>query len=356
MNRIEVLLNELESRGLDGFLIMSVPDIAYLTGFTGDASIFLVSNNGCVFLTDGRYTEQASNEIPGEIEVFKWINDNRYGVETYQKFIEEFQISTLGFESDVMTHATYQKFEEEVKVDLRATSGLVAQQRMIKDEQEIDLLKEACRLSDRALELTFPYIKPGVTEKELAARLEFNMKMEGADDISFETIVLSGKRASLLHGKPSDKKLENGDLVQFDFGALYRGYHADMSRAFLIGKASEKQKAFYNMMQKAEMKAIKVLKAGISGNLPDSAVRNLIPDEFIQHYYPGLGHGVGLEIHELPFLKNTSNFIFKAGMVVTIEPGVYIPGWGGMRIEDTVLVTEDGNEILTHFPRDLMEV
>lgn len=346
----------MESNGLDGMLIMSVPNITYLTGFTGDASRLMISNNGCVFLTDGRYTEQASNEIHEEIEVFKWINDNRYGTETYQKFIDAFGINKLGFESDVMTHAIHQNFVNGVKAEMVPTSGLVEQQRKIKDKGEIDLLRGACRISDKALELTVPFIKAGITERELAARLEFNMKMNGADDLSFETIILTGKRTSLLHGNPGDTKLQKGDLVQFDFGALYKGYHADMSRAFVIGKASNEQKEFYSIMQEAEMEAVKSLKHGVAGNHPDAIVRSIIPDKYINHYYPGLGHSVGLVIHEQPFLKNTADFTLQSGMVVTIEPGVYIPGWGGMRIEDTVLVTEDGYDILTHFPRDLMEL
>jgi len=346
----------MELHQLDGMLIMSVPNITYLTGFTGDASHLIVSKNGCVFLTDSRYTEQASNEIHEEIGIFKWINDNRYGAETYQKFIDEFGISRLGFESDVMTHAIHQKFAKSVKVEMVPTSGIVEQQRMIKDEGEIALLKEACRISDKALELTLPFIKKGVSERELAARLEFHMKMEGADDISFETIILAGRRTSLLHGNPGDTQLQKGDLVQFDFGALYKGYHADMSRTFIIGIANEEQKEFYQIMQTAEMEAVKSLKHGIEGNYADVVVRNTIPEKYIDHYYPGLGHGVGLVIHEEPFIKSTSDFMLQAGMVVTIEPGVYIPGWGGMRIEDTVLITNDGYEILTHFPRDLMEL
>lgn len=346
----------MEDQGLDGLLLISVSNITYLSGFTGDASRLIVSRNGCVFLTDGRYTEQAENEIHEEITVFKWINDNRYGAETYQKYIDEFHIKRLGFESDVMTYAIHQKFESQVNVKMVATSGLVEQQRLIKDEGEVYLLREACRISDKALELTIPFIKAGISERELAARLEFNMKMEGADDISFETIILTGKRTSLLHGNPGDALLQKGDLVQFDFGALYKGYHADMSRTFIIGKASDKQKEFYNIMQKAEMEAVKSLCHGVEGNYPDTVVRSIITDNYIKHYYPGLGHGVGLVIHEEPFIKNTSDFTLQTGMVVTIEPGVYIPGWGGMRIEDTVLVKDDGYEILTHFPRDLMEL
>jgi len=356
MNRIKILQNKIKALDLDGILIHSVSNIRYLTGFTGDASRLIISPKGGVFLTDGRYTEQAKKEIHKEIQIFKWINDHRYGSETYQKFIDEFEISRLGFESDVMTHADFQRLHNELNVELKPTTGLVALQRMVKDGSEIELLRKACKISDRALELTFPKIKPGISERELAAALEYNMKMQGADDVSFETIILAGKRTSLLHGSPGDTQLQNGDLVQFDFGALHNGYHADMSRTFVVGKASKEQKEFYIMMQNAEMEAIKVLKDGIAGNEPDNVVRKIISSQYIDHYYPGLGHGVGLEIHEQPFMKNTSDFTFQSGMVVTVEPGVYIPGWGGMRIEDTVLVTDDGYEILTNFPRDLMGV
>ena len=356
MKRIKELLRSIEGKDLDGMLIISASNISYLTGFTGDSSRLIVSKKGCVFLTDGRYTEQASNEMYKEIEVFKWIDDHRYGEKTYQKFIDEYRIDRLGFESDVMTHSIYQKFAIGVNVEMKPTTGLVEKQRMIKDESEIALLREACKISDKALELTVPFIKAGITERALAAKLEFNMKLQGADDISFKTIILTGTRTSLLHGDPGDRMLANGDFVQFDFGALYQGYHADMSRTFVVGKASEDQKEFYKIMQAAEIEAVKSLKHGVAGNYPDTVVRNIIPDKYINHYYPGLGHGVGLVIHEEPFMKNTSDFTLQAGMVVTIEPGVYIPGWGGMRIEDTVLVTKDGHEILTHFPRELMEL
>ena len=252
MERIKKLIESLKEKDIDGMLISSRPNIAYLTGFTGDASRLMVSEKGCVFLTDGRYTEQAGNEVHDEIEVFRWIDDNRYGEESYRKFIDEFRITKLGFESDVMTHAVHRKFREGVHVELVSTEGLVESQRMIKDENEVSLLRTACNISDKALELTLPFIKEGVTEKELAARLELNLKMEGADDISFKTIVLAGKRTSLLHGNPGSARLSKGDFVQFDFGALYKGYHADMSRTFVIGKASGEQREFYNVMQSAE--------------------------------------------------------------------------------------------------------
>ncbi len=347
----------MKEQNLDGLLIISEPNIAYLTGFTGDSSRLIVSKKGCVFLTDGRYIEQASKEINKEIEVFKWINDQRYGPETYQKFVDAFKLSSIGFESNIMSHYLHQKFLNGVKnVIMVPTDGLVENLRMVKEANEIKSLRKACSISDKALELTLPIIKAGITEKEIAAKLEYNIKMQGADGISFSTIVLSGKKTSLLHGHPANKKLEIGDFVLLDFGALINNYHADMSRVFVIGKATNQQKEIYEIIKSAEMNAIKSLKEGAPGTLPDDIVRNSIPPKYLQYYYPGLGHGVGLEIHENPFIKNTSDFTFKSGMVVTIEPGIYIQEWGGMRIEDTVLVTKEGFEILTNFPRDLMEI
>ncbi|NJN25225.1 MAG: aminopeptidase P family protein [Cyclobacteriaceae bacterium] len=357
MKRIRRLQKKLVQAHLDGLLLISEPNISYLTGFTGDSSRLLVTRTDCVFLTDGRYSEQAALEIHPEIEVFKWINDNRYGVETYQKFVDEYQLKRLGFESSVMSHAIHQKFVEGIKaLTMVPTTNLVEDLRMIKDAGEIAKIRKACEISDRALRLTLPFIKPGITEQALAARLEYNLKSEGANGISFETIVVSGERTSLLHGRPGKKKLANGELVLIDFGALYQDYHADISRTFVMGKANSKQRELYSAIQQAEMEAILAVKPGARGDLPDQSVRQTIPAAYLDFYYPGLGHGLGLEIHEPPYLRNTSDFTFAKGMALSIEPGVYLPGWGGIRIEDTVLVVEGGLEMLTNFPRELMEL
>ena len=356
MNRIHRLLKKLAKKDFDGMLFIGRSNITYLTGFTGEASRLIVSKNGCVLITDGRYTEQAGEEVHDDIQVFKWIKDNRYGAESYEKFVKEFGIKKLAFEGETMTFGDYLLLKKGLSCELVPTQDFVEKQRQVKDHREIEAIKEACRVSDRALQLTLPMIREGTTEKVLAAHLEFNMKMHGADDISFETIALSGKRTSLLHGRPEDNLLQHGDLVQLDFGALYKGYHADMSRAFIVGKASDRQHEFYAMMQAAEADAIAAIQPGVTGHEVDEAARAAVSSEYIENYYPGIGHGVGLDIHEQPFIKQNTKFTFQPGMVVTIEPGVYVPGWGGMRIEDTVLVTEDGAEMLTNFPRDLMEV
>jgi Xaa-Pro aminopeptidase len=240
------------------------------------------------------------------------------------------------------------------KFELIPTSGLVEQLRLIKSDEEIELLKKASEISDKALEATIPCIKPGITEIELLAQLEYNIKTNGADALSFDTMVLSGAKTSLLHGKADHKTIVKGDFILFDFGALYKGYHADISRTFVLGTPNEQQKEMYEIIQRAQENACKSIKPNISGNIPDSEVRNVIPEKYIKYYYPGLGHGVGLQIHEDPFIKNTSDFIFKENMTLTIEPGIYIPNFGGLRIEDTIVVTKTGCESLNKFPRDLI--
>lgn len=355
MERIKKLTNELNKKGIDGILISSEANITYLTGFTGDSSRLIISANGCAFLTDGRYTEQAQLECHSEIKIIKWLNDERYGSKTYNKCIHDFNIKNLGFEGDITPYSTFLYLEKEIKgCKLIPMDGLVEELRITKDEEEIKLLRKACEISDKALELTIPCIKPGVSEIEILAQLEFNLKTNGAHDLSFETMVLSGAKTSLLHGKADNKKVEKGDFVLCDFGALYKGYHADISRTFAVGSISYKQKEMYDIIQKAQVEACNSIKAGVHGTVPDTIVRNNIPDKYIDYYYPGLGHGVGLVIHENPFIKNTSDFVYQEGMSVTIEPGIYLPGVGGLRIEDTLVVRKDGVELLSQFPKDLM--
>ena len=356
MIRINNLLQLLDEKDLDGILITSEPNITYLSGFTGDSSRLIVSKNGTVFLTDGRYTEQAGNECHAEIEIVKWIDDKRYSCKTYGEFVKKFQISKLGFEGNIVSYTDFKNLADGLKdIQLAPVTGLIENLRYIKDDDEIFKLRHASRITDTALEHTLPYIKKGVSEAELTAKLEFNLKMTGAEEISFDTIILSGTKTSLLHGKPDSKLLEDGDFVLFDFGGVYKGYHADMSRTFMVGKPTRKHIELYKIIQEAEQKAIDAIKPGLDGRVPDQIVRNIIPDKYIEYYYPGLGHGVGLEIHEDPFIRNIADFTFKPGMVVTIEPGIYIPGWGGLRIEDTVVVTNDSAEILNQFPKDFMK-
>lgn len=355
MTRITKLLAFLKEKEVDGILVSSVSNVTYLSDFTGDSSILIITASRFMLLTDGRYTEQARLECPAEIEIVKWINNKRFGIETYQHVVSELNIKRLGFEGQVMSFSSFESLRKGlVNTELVNLEGCIEKIRRIKDPAEIGYLKTACEISVRALEVTLPLIKEGITEKELAARLDYNLRDQGADAISFDTIVLTGARTSLLHGKPENHVVRNGDLVLFDFGALYKGYHADISRAFVVGKPSEQQKELYGIIQQAQMAAVLSIMPDISGRRPDEMVRKHIPEKYIPYYYPGLGHGVGLQIHEEPFIGQASDATLEKDMVLTVEPGVYIPEWGGIRIEDTVWVNDGSATILTDFPRDLM--
>jgi Xaa-Pro aminopeptidase len=357
MERIKKLIDKLNSLSIDSMLITNVTNVSYISGFTGDSSHLIISSNGCILLTDGRYTEQARNECIEGLEVFNWIENNRYGVQTYQYCIDKLHITSLAFESRSLSHHDYSRLSGGLKIDqFIPVQDLIEKIRQIKDKNEIANLTEACSISDSALNAILPIIKPGITEIDITAELEYKLKTLGADDLSFNSLILSGKRTSLLHGKPGKNKLQSGDFLLFDFGALKNGYHADISRTFVIGKASAQQKEVFEIIRKAQSAAVEVLQEGINGNLPDTVVRNHIPEKYIRYYYPGLGHGVGLDIHELPFIKSDADFTFHEGMVVTIEPGIYIPDWGGLRIEDTVVINKKDYQILTQFPRELLEL
>ncbi len=355
MERIKRLLQSMEEQEIDGFLVSSKSNVTYLSKFSGDSSLLLVTPKRTLLLTDGRYTEQAAGECFGEIQIFSWINNERYGIKTYQHLTNELSIKRLGIEGHMMSVSTYKMLDEGLEnVELVSMEGVVERLRQIKDQSEIASIRKACEISVEALKKTMPFIKPGISEIELTATLEYNLKICGAENLSFDTIVLSGSRTSLLHGKPGEKKLETGDYVLFDFGALYNGYHADISRTFVLGNPDEEQKELYQVIQQAQMNAVKSIKSGISGIVPDDKVREVIPEKYISFYYPGMGHGVGLDIHEEPFIRQGTASGIEKNMVLTIEPGIYIPKKYGIRIEDTLLVTDDSFELLTDYPRELI--
>jgi len=352
MERIQKTLQLIKEQDIDALLVSSESNITYLSGFTGDSSRLLISNQSCYLITDPRYTEQAEKECNKGITVFEWVNDKRFNSLTYNFLIKLLQIKNIGFESN---HLTFQEYSE-IKGTKAPTQNLVEQIRIIKSKDEIENLKKASQISDKALENTLSSLKEGVMEIDIVAELEYNLKKCGADNLSFETMVLSGKRTSLLHGKPSKKCIQKGDLILFDFGALYNGYHADISRSFVLGQANDQQREIYDCLNNAGKLAISSIKEGIEGKEIAEMVRKQIPSEYLEYYYPGIGHGVGLDIHENPFIKDDADFTFKSGMVVTMEPGIYIPEWGGLRIEDTLLVTKDGCEPLNLFERNLIEL
>lgn len=355
MKRAEQLLKLLEQKGLDSLFLNNVQNIRYISGYTGEDSYILISPKGKWFITDYRYSEQAEKECKD----FEVICRNRQEVslgQCVEQILKEHGLTSMGFERDHINFGMIEDIKDNlVDVEAVPTSGLVEMLRYVKDDHEIDLMRRAAAIADQAFEKLMTVIKVGMTEAEVAIELEYYLKQFGADGIAFDTILLAGARTSMPHGIPSDKVIEKGDFITIDFGALYKGYRSDMTRTFVMGEASEEQIRLYNSVLEAQKVGVATVQAGISGKEPDDRVKAILErDNYYEYAGKGLGHGVGLNIHERPFLSQICRDQLKENCAITIEPGVYIPGFGGVRVEDTVVVTESGCEILTKTPKELL--
>lgn len=355
MSRVERLRAKMRETGIDALFITDVKNVSYVSGFTGDDSYVLILNAGNYFITDFRYIEQATAECSG-FEIIRHDGVKRHLYELVKELLHSHGAKKLGFEKAHVTFASYEKLMANLTdVELVPVGEMIEELRYVKDQAEIERMRKAASIADRAFQEILHVIQPGRTEKELAAELEYYMKKFGADDIAFETILLSGVHTSLPHGKPGFKPVEEGDFITFDFGALYQGYRSDMTRTIVVGRVTPEQERIYNLVKEAQQKALDSIHAGVIGNIPDARAREVFAREGCEEYFGhGLGHGVGLLIHEEPFMGTTCTRVLEEQCVVTVEPGIYIPGWGGVRIEDTVVVTGDGCEILTLTPKDLL--
>ena len=264
----------------------------------------------------------------------------------------------MGYEDESLLCSQIDKMKEALPVDVwTPLKDRIDALRCIKTEEELAYLAKAEEIGDRAFAKLLPLLKPGMTELEAAAELEYLMKKEGAEDLGFNTIVASGLNSSMPHAIPGEKKLEAGDFITFDFGCKYKGYCSDMTRTVVLGKASEKQKEIYGVVLKAQLAALDALKAGVSGSSVDKVARDIITEAgYGDCFGHGLGHSVGLFIHENPRLSPSDDTILQAGMIETVEPGIYVPGFGGVRIEDMVIVTEEGHINLALSPKELIEI
>lgn len=357
MKRVEQLTERLKTENLDGILLIKDSNIRYISGFTGSDSYLIVGVRGNAFITDSRYTEQAEAECAG-FEIVRWRSPAPGLQETIQSVCNRLEIKRLGFEKERVTYDLYEKLSKGLDgVELAATTGLVEGIRYVKDQSEVECIRKAAHIADEAFNEILEYIRPGVSEKDVERELQYAIKKKGADDIGFPIIVASGKRSSLPHAIPSDKLIENGNFVTLDFGAMYKGYRSDMTRTIVVGQVDEKQKEIYGIVKAAQEAGEDAIKAGVSGKAPDDAARGYITDAgYGANFGHGLGHGVGLDIHEEPFMSPSCERILAEGNVITVEPGIYLPNWGGVRIEDTVLVMADGIEILTKSPKELIVV
>jgi len=350
--RITALRKEMNENCIDAALLYKNENRRYISGFTGTSGYVVITQESAFFLTDFRYVEQASEQCKG-YEIIEHSSDM-----PVFEILNNLGIGRLGFEEDFVTYSQYSEFQQKLKdISLTPLNGAMNILRKYKDLNEIRDIEKAATIADEAFGHICEFIKPGMKEQEIALELENHMRKKGASGIAFDFIVASGLRSSLPHGVATDKTVEKGEFITMDFGCVYNGYCSDMTRTIVIGKANDKQKEIYSIVLDAQMKALEAIKPGITGAEADKIARDIINDKGYGKYFGhGLGHGVGLEIHEAPRLSFTNNEILEKGMVVTDEPGIYLPEFGGVRIEDLVVVTEDGNRVLSKSPKQLIEL
>ncbi len=350
--RLENLRKKLEDKHIDGMLILKRENYIYLSGFTGSSAVLIITQNSAFLITDFRYTEQAAIEAP-EFEIIQY---DKSLMETLNEIIKGEGIKRLGFEESYMTYEKYLEYSSKLNgVELVKTNSVVENLRMIKDEEEINIIKKAVDIADKTFSHILGFIKPGVAELDLSAEMEHHMRRLGAKGVSFETIIASGKRSSLPHGVASEKKLEIGDTITFDFGAVYNNYCSDMTRTVFLGKPEEEITKIYNIVLDSQLKAIEGAKSGLKGMEIDKIARDHIASSgYGDCFGHGLGHGVGLEIHEEPRLSRNVETKMENGMVVTVEPGIYIKGLKGVRIEDIIVISDNTPIILTSATKDII--
>jgi Xaa-Pro aminopeptidase len=348
--RLEKIRAKMQAESVEGFLVTSMTNWRYVSGFTGDAGCLLVTLGDAFLLTDSRYIEQAQDQCP-EFSVRMISNE-----EDVLKGLLQFEgVKRLAFEKRHTTYEEWEKLRERCSdVELTGVAGWVEEQRMVKTADEISLIAKAQEIADDAFALLFQSIRRGAKEIDLALELEFTMRKMGAESVSFPIIAVSGERSSLPHGTPTSRTLRDGDFVTFDFGATYQGYHSDETRTFVIGNLDKKHEEVYGIVLEAQEAALATVKPGALAKDVDLAGRKVIEDAgYGQYFGHSIGHGVGLSVHEGPSVSRKSETVLAPGMVITVEPGIYIPGFGGVRIEELVVVTDDGMRVLTTSPKDL---
>jgi Xaa-Pro aminopeptidase len=350
LEKLSGLRNQLKKLELDGIVFASRSNRQYMTNFTGSAGIVIISDSEAKLLTDFRYVDQAREQAKN----YEFVLYSR-SIEELSEQVEKMGIKKLGFEQDHLTHGEFIKFKDKLDVELVPTSGVIEKLREVKTEEEISILRTAAQIADTAFAHIIEYIRPGITEKDVANELEFIMRKEGAASSGSNIIVASGYRSALPHGVASNKIIEKGETVTLDFGALYEGYRSDMTRTVAVGDPGDKLKEIYQIVLEALDRGVSGLKPGISTKEVDALPRDYIKSKGYGEYFGhGAGHGIGLDIHENPFFSTKGDSFVEAGMVVTVEPGIYLPQHGGVRIEDDVLITDNGHEVLTHSPRELI--
>lgn len=348
--------NLITSAGAEALVITDPFNMRYLSGFSGGEGALFLAEGMRILITDSRYTEAAGRESS-----FTVVEENRQHtrMQIFAECLDQCKASTVGYEDQSLRCAEFDRMRAELPEQLKwvPLKGQVDQTRRIKSAEEIELIAKAEAIGDAAFLEILKILQPGMTELEAAAELEYQMRKAGAGGFSFDTIMASGKNSSMPHAVPSEKKLEEGDFITMDFGCSWQGYCSDMTRTVVLGEADEKQREIYRVVLEAQEAALSVIRPGLTGAEVDKVARDLITEAgYGDCFGHGLGHSVGLYIHEEPRLSPSGLEVLECGMLETVEPGIYVPGFGGVRIEDLVVVTEDGCRNLTFSPKCLIEL
>ncbi|MBW7473568.1 Xaa-Pro peptidase family protein [Paenibacillus oenotherae] len=350
-NRVDGVTKKLDGHGLDAILITNSFNRRYVSGFTGSAGALLLTSSDQWLITDFRYMSQAPQQAAG----FTVVEHTASIIATVAELAASAGVQRLGFEQDHVVFSEYRAWQEALgDIELVPVSGVVEGLRMIKEECELAVMRDAAALADDTYRHILGFIKPGISEREVALEMEMYMRGKGATSTSFETIVASGERSALPHGVASDRIIGSNEFVKLDFGAYYGGYCSDLTRTIVVGSPTDRHREIYAIVLEAQLAALAAIAPGMTGREADAIARDVIAKYgYGDCFGHGTGHGLGMEIHEAPRLSKTGDTILEPGMTVTVEPGIYIPGFGGVRIEDDIVITKSGNSLLTSSPKEL---
>lgn len=354
--RLAALVDSLTAAHVDALLVTSLANVRYLSGFSGSSALLLVTPRDTLLVTDFRYKTQAPAEVGEHARVL--IEAQSLWTGLWQQLAQLSTAQVIGFESAHLLHRDFQRLMEAgARWQWRPTLDLVEALRERKDPGEVAQIERAAGIADRALERTLAAVRVGMSELEVAGILEHSLRDEGSEGFPFPSIVATGARSALPHARASSARISDGDLLLLDFGAETGGYCSDITRTVVVGRANDEQREVYEVVRGANEQASRDIRPGMTGRDADAIARGYIERRgFGDLFGHGLGHGVGLEVHEAPRLARTAEALLSPGSVVTIEPGVYRPGWGGVRIEDDVVLDTAGPRVLTHFTRELIEI
>ncbi|MGB4337520.1 MAG: Xaa-Pro peptidase family protein [Bacillota bacterium] len=352
--KLQQLRADMARRGLDGFLVTGAENRYYMSGFTGSSGLLLITHDDALLITDFRYKEQAARQAEGyRVVVYEGQIFDAVG-----NVVRELGLGRLGFEAERTTYASFEGLSRALDgvAELVPTRGAVEGLRMVKSPEELEIMAEACRITDAAFDHILGFVRPGVTEKEIATELKVFMLKHDMTP-SFDFIVASGARGSMPHGVASDKVVEKGDFVTLDFGGFYKRYSSDITRTVVVGKPTDEQRRIYDLVLRAQLAGVAAARAGKRGSEVDAVAREIINQAgHKEHFGHGLGHAIGLEVHENPRFSPTDSTVIQPGMVLSVEPGVYIPGWGGVRIEDLVVITDGDARVMYSSTKELIEL